>query len=130
MSKYHLRMMIPLTGMTYSDLRASMVATSWRRRSSTTSILGEPSGEELSNVLRGSPIAHDFLRFPFGNARQSDTLELIHDAFQPLSFWNGWQTPPAFQGVAMDTHIYHMFSPDARIFFCSFTHLAILTRGI
>lgn len=50
------------------------------------------------------------IRFPFGSSRQSNTLVLLHDAFQPLSFWNGFQTPPNWQGVAMDTHIYQMFS--------------------
>ncbi|KAG7091441.1 hypothetical protein E1B28_010477 [Marasmius oreades] len=52
------------------------------------------------------------IRFPFGSAQQSDTVELIHDAFQPLSTWQGFMTPPDFQGVAMDTHVYEMFSDD------------------
>jgi hypothetical protein len=43
-------------------------------------------------------------------ASSANTLELIHDAFQPLSSWNGWQRPPRYQGVAMGTHIYQMFS--------------------
>lgn len=43
-------------------------------------------------------------------ASSSDTLQLIHDAFQPLSYWNGWERPPQYDGVALDTHIYQMFS--------------------
>jgi hypothetical protein len=43
-------------------------------------------------------------------ASSANTLELIHDAFQPLSYWDGWQQGPNYQGVAMDTHIYQMFS--------------------
>ncbi|KAI0275217.1 glycoside hydrolase superfamily [Gloeopeniophorella convolvens] len=50
--------------------------------------------------------------FPNGATTQANTVELIHDAFQPLSYWNGWERPPGFQGVAMDTHIYQMFSTD------------------
>jgi len=55
-------------------------------------------------------------RYPYGTSQQSNTLELIHDAFQPLSYWNGWETPPNYQGVAMDTHIYQMFSNSVRLF--------------
>ncbi|KAK7032151.1 hypothetical protein VNI00_013325 [Paramarasmius palmivorus] len=54
------------------------------------------------------------LRYPYGSDRQSDTVVLLHDAFQPLSYWQGFQTPPNFQGVAMDKHIYQMFS-DAEV---------------
>ncbi|KAI0299824.1 glycoside hydrolase family 5 protein [Russula brevipes] len=43
-------------------------------------------------------------------ASSANTLELIHDAFQPLSYWNGWQHSPNYIGVAMDTHIYQIFS--------------------
>jgi len=43
-------------------------------------------------------------------ASSADTLQLIHDAFQPLSYWNGWEHPPQYEGVALDTHIYQMFS--------------------
>jgi hypothetical protein len=50
------------------------------------------------------------LRFPFGTSQQSNTLTVIHDAFQPLSFWDNFMHPPQIQGVAMDTHIYQVFS--------------------
>lgn len=49
-------------------------------------------------------------RYPFDSNAQSNTVELIHDAFQDLSYWNGWQSSPQYAGVAMDTHIYQMFS--------------------
>ncbi|KAK1224186.1 hypothetical protein PQX77_012926 [Marasmius sp. AFHP31] len=52
------------------------------------------------------------IRFPFGSDRQSDTVVMIHDAFQPLSTWQGFMTPPDFEGVAMDTHVYEMFTPE------------------
>jgi len=35
---------------------------------------------------------------------------LIHDAFQSLSYWNGFLAYPNYNGVAMDTHIYTIFS--------------------
>src|SRR5215471_5208517 len=50
------------------------------------------------------------LRYPYGSDKQSNTVELIHDAFQPLDSWRNWQTPPDFDGVMMDTHIYQVFS--------------------
>lgn len=49
-------------------------------------------------------------RYPYGTSQQGNTLVLIHDAFQPLSYWNGFMTGSNWQGVAMDTHIYQMFS--------------------
>lgn len=39
-----------------------------------------------------------------------------HDLF-PSSYWQGFQTPPGWQGVAMDTHIYQMFSQDVSFVF-------------
>jgi len=57
------------------------------------------------------------IRFPFGSSKQSNTVELIHDAFQALSFWNGKMTvAQGFQGVAMDTHIYQVFDNNVRSF--------------
>ena len=40
---------------------------------------------------------------------QSNVVTLIHDAFQPLSYWNNFMPREEFAGVAMDTHIYQMF---------------------
>lgn len=39
---------------------------------------------------------------------------MIHDAFQPLSYWSGFMPPPNWQGVLIDTHIYQMFSDAVR----------------
>lgn len=52
------------------------------------------------------------IRFPYGTSQESNTVVLIHDAFQPASYWNGFMTPPGHQGVVMDTHIYQVFSND------------------
>jgi len=76
--------------------------------------LNEPAGFDGSDVL--SVVKQYWLdsygniRFPFGSSQESNTVVLIHDAFQPLSFWQGFMTAPDFQGVAMDTHIYQVFS--------------------
>jgi glucan 1,3-beta-glucosidase len=43
-------------------------------------------------------------------ASSANTLQLIHDAFEPLGSWNGWERPPQYQGVALDTHVYQMSS--------------------
>ncbi|TBU62583.1 exo-beta-1,3-glucanase [Dichomitus squalens] len=78
--------------------------------------LNEPAGYDGSDVL--SVVrqywydSYGNIRFPYGTSQQSNTVVLLHDAFQPLSYWNGFQTPPNWQGVAIDTHIYQMFSQD------------------
>ena len=53
---------------------------------------------------------HQYYLDSYGNIREksANTLEMIHDAFQSLSYWNGWQRPPQYQGVALDTHIYQI----------------------
>ncbi|KAI0077473.1 exo-beta-1,3-glucanase [Panus rudis PR-1116 ss-1] len=78
--------------------------------------LNEPAGFIGDSML--TPLkqywydSYGNIRFPYGSSRQSNTVVLLHDAFQGLSYWNGFQTAPDFQGVAMDTHIYQMFSQD------------------
>jgi len=53
--------------------------------------------------------------FPYGTSQQSNTVVLIHDAFKPLSYWNDFMQPPKWEGVAMDTHVYQMFSVAVRL---------------
>jgi hypothetical protein len=86
--------------------------------------LTETSGNYLFQALATYDNMLNVLpsRYPFGSDQQSNTLVLIHDAFQPLSYWNNFMPPPKWEGVAMDTHIYQMFSDDV----CSF-HLYALT---
>lgn len=52
------------------------------------------------------------IRNPSGN-QKSNLVQVIHDAFQSPSQWDGFEAAPAFQGVMMDTHIYQMFSYQA-----------------
>ena len=39
---------------------------------------------------------------------------MIHDAFQPMSYWRGFMQPPNYEGVILDTHVYEMFSVAVR----------------
>ncbi|KZW00959.1 exo-beta-1,3-glucanase [Exidia glandulosa HHB12029] len=77
--------------------------------------LNEPAGffsQQLLDVTRQYWYdSYGNVRFPFGNSTQGNTVLMIHDAFQPLSYWNGFMgTSTGRQGVAIDTHIYQMFS--------------------
>ncbi|TFK77419.1 glycoside hydrolase family 5 protein [Pluteus cervinus] len=76
--------------------------------------LNEPAGFDGSDVL--SVVrqywydSYGNIRYPYGSDRESNTVELIHDAFQPFSYWSGFMPSPSFQGVMMDTHQYQVFS--------------------
>ena len=48
----------------------------------------------------------------YPNGQQSDVVTLIHDAFQPLSYWTNFMPRGEFVGVAIDTHIYQMFMDE------------------
>ena len=50
-------------------------------------------------------------REPYGTSQQSNTVVMIHDAFQPISYWKDFMPSPKWEGVLLDTHIYQMFSP-------------------
>ncbi|KAG1820572.1 uncharacterized protein BJ212DRAFT_1553416 [Suillus subaureus] len=52
-----------------------------------------------------------FYRYPYDSSTESNTVELIHDTFQSLSDWDGFMVD-GYNGVAMDTHIYQMFSDE------------------
>jgi hypothetical protein len=64
------------------------------------------------------------IRFPFGSAQESNTMVLLHDAFQPLSSWNGFMPAPTFQGVMMDTHLYQVFS-DSQVAQSEAQHISV-----
>ena len=76
--------------------------------------LNEPAGYDgsqmLSVVTQYWYDSYGNIRYPYGTSQQSNTVELIHDAFQPLSYWSGFMMYPNYQGVALDTHIYQVFS--------------------
>lgn len=56
-------------------------------------------------------------------ASSANTLELIHDGFQSLSYWTGWERPPQYEGVALDTHIYQILSNAVSSFQCRVVNL-------
>jgi glucan 1,3-beta-glucosidase len=70
-----------------------------------------PAGFDGSAVLDA---VRQYYLSSYGNIRETsaNTLEMIHDAFQSLSYWNGWQRPPQYQGVALDTHIYQILTNE------------------
>jgi len=76
--------------------------------------LNEPAGfdgDAVLDVVRQYWFdSYGNIRFPFGTSQESNTVVVLHDAFQPLSFWDGFMQPPMWQGVAMDTHQYQVFS--------------------
>jgi glucan 1,3-beta-glucosidase len=45
-----------------------------------------------------------------------ETIVMIHDAFQPVSYWDNFMPPPKYDGVFLDTHIYQVFSDAVREF--------------
>ncbi|KAF7347576.1 Glycoside hydrolase family 5 protein [Mycena venus] len=74
--------------------------------------LNEPAGFNGGNwlsVIRQYWLdSYGNIRYPYGSSRQSDTLMLIHDAFQSLSYWNGFLTYPQYNGeeqMSMSDHI-------------------------
>ncbi|EIN11009.1 glycoside hydrolase family 5 protein [Punctularia strigosozonata HHB-11173 SS5] len=84
----------------------------------TIAPLNEPAGfygDDVLTVLK--QYWHDSygnIRFPYGSAKQGNNLVLLHDAFQDLSYWDGFMPSPDYQGVALDTHQYQIFS-DAEV---------------
>ncbi|KAF4573242.1 glycosyl hydrolase 5 (cellulase A) family protein [Pleurotus pulmonarius] len=93
------------------------IASMFASQTSTVPIiapLNEPAGFDGQAVLDATRQywfdSYGNIRFPFGTSQQGNTVVLIHDAFQPLSFWDDFMDPPHWEGVAIDTHIYQMFS--------------------
>ena len=86
-----------------------------RSVSSTNPNCDRPAGYFGTVVL--NPV-HDYYLESYTNIRASsaNTLELIHDGFQSLSYWAGWELPPQYEGVALDTHIYQILSNAVSIF--------------
>ncbi|KDQ12586.1 glycoside hydrolase family 5 protein [Botryobasidium botryosum FD-172 SS1] len=76
--------------------------------------LNEPAGfisqDVISKTTQFWYDSYGNTRYPFGTAQEGDLLLVIHDAFQPLSHWNGFlSVNNGYQGVAIDTHYYQVF---------------------
>lgn len=78
--------------------------------------LNEPAGFFGNDVLSVTRQywydSYGNIRYPYGTSQQGPIVEVIHDAFQDLDYWNGFMTN-GFDGVIMDTHYYGVFSQDA-----------------
>ncbi|EMD32559.1 glycoside hydrolase family 5 protein [Gelatoporia subvermispora B] len=105
------------TNVQRSDNIIKTIASMFANNPNVVSIIApvnEPAGYDgdqmLSVVRQYYYDSYGNIRFPYGTSQESNTVVLLHDAFQPLSYWSGYQTPPNWQGVAMDTHIYQVFS--------------------
>ncbi|KAF8481712.1 exo-beta-1,3-glucanase [Russula ochroleuca] len=79
---------------------------------SIIAVLNEPAGFDGQQILDTTRqywiSSYGNIRYPTG--QQANTYLLIHDAFQPLSYWNNFMPRNQYTGVAMDTHIYQMFT--------------------
>ncbi|KAG7527661.1 hypothetical protein FFLO_06708 [Filobasidium floriforme] len=81
-------------------------------------ILNEPAGFTSSSYLattRQFTIdAYYAARYPWasqGNNAKSGLLIIYSDAFQPSNYWNGVFNYPDATDVALDNHVYQVFSP-------------------
>jgi aryl-phospho-beta-D-glucosidase BglC (GH1 family) len=76
--------------------------------------LNEPAGYRSSDLLAATRQywydSYGNIRYPFGTSQQGNLVEVIHDAFQPLSYWNQFAPWPSYDGVLIDTHHYQVFS--------------------
>jgi len=50
------------------------------------------------------------IRYPYGTSQQGPLVEVIHDAFQGLSYWSDFMPWPSYTGVMLDVHEYQIFS--------------------
>lgn len=80
----------------------------------TIAPLNEPAGFDGKEILAVTRQywydSYDIIRKPYGTSQQSNTVVMIHDAFQPISYWDDFMPSPKWEGVVLDTHIYQMFS--------------------
>jgi glucan 1,3-beta-glucosidase len=80
----------------------------------TIAPLNEPAGffgDEILKVTKQYWLdSYDAIRHPYGSPKESNTVVMIHDAFQPADYWKNFMPSPQWEGVIMDTHVYQMFS--------------------
>lgn len=107
------------TNVQRTDQIITQIASMFAGQTNVVSAIGalnEPAGFNGSAVLN---VVRQFWYDSYGNTRypylpsssaEGNALLIIHDAFQPLSYWDGFMPPPQYQGVMLDTHIYQVFS--------------------
>ncbi|EKM84059.1 hypothetical protein AGABI1DRAFT_110649 [Agaricus bisporus var. burnettii JB137-S8] len=78
--------------------------------------LNEPAGfygeDVLSVTKQYWKDSYQSIRYPYTDGRKSNIIVMIHDAFQPLSYWQNFMPAPQYEGVILDTHIYQVFSDE------------------
>ncbi|KAH0591089.1 Glucan 1,3-beta-glucosidase [Termitomyces sp. J132] len=72
--------------------------------------LGSLGAQMLSVTRQYWYDSYGNIRYPYGTSQQSNTVLVIHEAFQGLNYWQGFMPTPNWQGVMMDIHKYQMFS--------------------
>ncbi|KDR85716.1 hypothetical protein GALMADRAFT_51675 [Galerina marginata CBS 339.88] len=94
-----------------------MLASMFKDMTGTVPIiapLNEPAGYFGNDVLEVTKQywydSYGIIRSPYGTSQESNTVVMIHDAFQPTSYWKNFMPSPNYQGVIMDTHVYQIFS--------------------
>lgn len=76
------------------------------------SLLNEPAtylnDQLLSTTHQFYYDGYGATRWPWlpSSASKSGLLIVIHDGFQPLSYWSNYMSEPNFESVALDTHFY------------------------
>ncbi|KAH9486278.1 Glucan 1,3-beta-glucosidase [Psilocybe cubensis] len=94
-----------------SDAIIMRLASMFAGNTGTVPIIAPLNDDQLLSVTRQYWYdSYGNIRFPFGTSQQSNIVVMIHDAFQPLSYWSNFMPSPQWQGVIIDTHIYQMFS--------------------
>ncbi|KAL0581059.1 hypothetical protein V5O48_000952 [Marasmius crinis-equi] len=84
----------------------------------TIAPLNEPAAfaEDIMNATKKYWLdSYDSIRYPQGKGLlewESNTMVLIHDAFQGVKFWNGFMPSPKYENYGLDKHIYQIFSND------------------
>lgn len=84
---------------------------------SAIATLNEPAGFHGDAIVQAAKgywkSSYAAVRNPDGPQGETTNFEVvIHDAFQPLDSWKGFMPKTEFPCTAMDTHRYHMFTPD------------------
>ena len=73
--------------------------------------LNEPAGYFGNDVLNAVRQywydSYGNIRYPYGNSQQGAIIEVIHDAFQTLDYWNGFEAN-GYAGVMMGS--YHLLT--------------------
>lgn len=92
----------------YGGFFSFLCAWAWARVKKDTPNLS--SIENLTEWVTYDLDGYNIVRHPHPNDPQSNLLFAVHDAFQPLTAWSQSFPASKYQGTALDTHIYTVFS--------------------